>query len=255
MIKRLHLKVAAATLATVSMLACERGPQSSDSVSLTVPGRSSATPWVAASGSFGATNAGGTDVFVAVSRDAGQTFSSPTLVNAIAGEAFLGGEFPPRVALTARSGSKDTEVAVLWTTRGAAPEIKTARSRDGGRTFEPPVTLQANGAAGTRGWPALTLNQHGTAHSIWLDHRGMAAAITHGAGNHPGHRAAVPQDGVAAAQESGLYYAAVVGLRRGNKSSPRACATAARPRWPLARTARFTPRGVTFTRGTFATWR
>ena len=213
MIKRLHLKIAAATLATVSMLACERGAQSSDSVALTVPGRSSATPWVAASESFvavtfGATNASGTDVFVAVSRDAGQTFSSPTLVNAIAGEARLGGEFPPRVALTARAGSKDPEVAVLWTARGTSTEIKTARSRDGGRTFDAPVTLQANGAAGTRGWPALTLDQHGTAHSIWLDHRGMAAASTHGAGDHPGHRAAVPQEGVAAAQKSGLYYAA-----------------------------------------------
>ena len=39
----------------------------------------------------------------------------------------------------------------------------------------------------------------------------MAAASTHSAGNHPGHRAAVPQDGVAAAQKSGLYYAAAGG--------------------------------------------
>jgi hypothetical protein len=219
MINRLHLKIAAASLAVVSMLACGRGTQSSAPVSLTLPGRSSATPWVAASGSFvavafGATNASGTDVFVAVSRDAGRTFSSPNLVNAIAGEARLGGEFPPRVALTARDGPKDPEVAVLWTARGTSTEIKTARSRDGGRTFDTPVTLQAIGAAGTRGWPALTLDQQGTAHSIWLDHRGMAATA-HSEGNHPGHRAAVPQDGVAAAQKSGLYYASAGGASTG----------------------------------------
>ena len=95
MINRRHLKIAAASLCVVSMLTCGRGAQSSEPVSLAVPGRSSATPWVAASGSFvavafGATNASGTDVFVAVSRDAGLTFSSPTPVNAIAGEARLG---------------------------------------------------------------------------------------------------------------------------------------------------------------------
>ena len=64
---------------------------------------------------------------------------------------------------------------MLWTARGETTEIRTARSRDGGRTFEPPVTLQAAGAAGDRGWPALALDARGTAHAIWLDHRGLAA--------------------------------------------------------------------------------
>jgi hypothetical protein len=218
--ERVHVRIAALALATVSILACGRTGPSSGPIALTVPGKSTATPWVAASGSFvavafGATNAGATDIFVAVSRDAGRTFAAPTLVNSIAGEGRLGGELPPRVALSASNGSKEPEVAVVWTARGTSTEIKAARSRDGGKTFEPPVTLQNSGAPGMRGWPALTIDPHGTAHSIWLDHRGMTPTAEHGAGNHSGHRSDVPQDGVAMAQKSGLFYAAASGPSTG----------------------------------------
>jgi hypothetical protein len=174
-----------------------------------MPGRAGATPWVAASGSFvavawGATNAEGTDVVVAVSEDAGRTFAAPVRVNLVAGEAHLGGEFPPRVALTPRAGSTQPDIAVLWTSRAGTTEIKSARSRDGGRTFEAPQVLQAAAAPGTRGWPALTLDRNGTAHSIWLDHRGLAAGNTSESG-HDKHRGT--HDGVAMAQKSGLFYA------------------------------------------------
>src|SRR5687768_3459587 len=71
-----------------------------------VPGRSNATPSIAASGSFvavawGASAEGKADVFVAVSRDAGTTFAAPVRVNRIPGEARLSGEMPPRVGLYA----------------------------------------------------------------------------------------------------------------------------------------------------------
>ena len=51
-------------------------------------GRSNSTPWVAAAGSFvavawGATTAGKTDVFLAVSRDGGLTFGAPVQVNTV----------------------------------------------------------------------------------------------------------------------------------------------------------------------------
>ena len=217
---RRHVRIAALALTAVSIVACGRSGSSSGPIALTVPGRSTATPWVAASGSFvavafGATNAGATDVFVAVSRDAGRTFAPPTLVNAIAGEGRLGGELPPRVAVSATNGAKDPEVALVWTTRGTSTEIKASRSRDGGRTFEPPLTLQSSGAPGMRGWPALAIDPHGTAHSIWLDHRGMVPTGEHSAANHRGHRSALPQDGVAMAQKSGLFYAAASGPSTG----------------------------------------
>ena len=135
-----------------------------------------------------------------------------------------------------------------------ATAIKTARSRDGGRTFEPPVALQAADAAGDRGWPSLALDSRGTAHAIWLDHRGLAAARAAGASRD--HRSGAAHDGVAMAQKSGLYYAA--GTRhaaRPSASWPRASATAARPRWPSAPVRRCMPRGGTSTRATSATSR
>lgn len=184
-------------------------PPATNVASLAVKGRSNTTPWVAAAGDFvavawGASAAGETDVFVAVSRDAGDTFGAPIQVNTVAGEAFLGGELPPRVALVP-AGSADPEIAVLWTARGDATELKAARSHDGGRTFDAPITLQSAGAPGDRGWPALAVDSEGTAHAIWLDHRGLAAGGA--AAGHGGHQSGAAHDGVAMAQKSGLYYA------------------------------------------------
>jgi hypothetical protein len=183
------------------------------SPALDVPGRPDSTPWVAAAGSFvavawGASIDGKTDVFIAVSRDGGTTFRSPIKVNTVSGEARLGGELPPRVALLSKRGSPTPEIVVLWTARGTATEIKAARSNDGGRTFGAPRTLQSSGAAGDRGWPAVAFDDRGNVHAIWLDHRELAARRTPAAG-HADHRNATAHDGVAMAQKSGLYYAAV----------------------------------------------
>jgi hypothetical protein len=184
-----------------------------DTLTLGVPGRSNATPWIAADGRFvavawGATAAGKTDVFVAVSRDSGRTFAPPVQVNTVAGEARLGGELPPRVAIASHPGTTAPEVVVLWTARAGATEIKMARSADGGLTFAQPVVLQSRGAAGDRGWTALSLDRRGAVHAIWLDHRELAAGRANDAARtHREHGAG--HDGVAMAQKSGLYYAAV----------------------------------------------
>ena len=53
--------------------------------------------------------------------------------------------------------------------RSGRRDLATAAGRS-----RPPVTLQSAGAAGDRGWPALALDKRGTAHAIWLDHRGLA---------------------------------------------------------------------------------
>ena len=182
------------------------------SPALDVPGRPDSTPWVAAAGSFvavawGASIDGKSDVFVAVSRDSGTTFGPPVQVNTVSGEARLGGELPPRVALLSKRRSPAPEIVVLWTARGKTTEIKAARSGDGGRTFGAPRTLQSSGAAGDRGWPAVAFDDNGNVHAIWLDHREMAARRASGASHD--HRSAAAQDGVAMAQNSGLYYASV----------------------------------------------
>ena len=179
-------------------------------LTLAVDGRSNQTPWAAASGRFvvvawGAQPAeGGADVFVAVSRDGGETFGAPVQVNREPGTARLGGELPPRVALEPRPGAEVPGIVVAYGARTATgTAIMTARSSDGGRSFEPPRALQASAAAGDRGWHALALDAAGTAHVMWLDHRGLAGG---GARDHRQHEADAV-DGVAMAERSGLYYA------------------------------------------------
>jgi hypothetical protein len=191
-----------------------------------IPGRADATPWIAASGSWvavtwGATANGKSDVFVAVSRDSGATFAAPVQVNAVAGEARLGGELPPRVALAAARGNAPPDIAVVWNARGESTQVKVARSRDGGKTFTAPVALQSPTAAGDRGWPAVALDAQARVHAIWLDHRGMAAKP---AAATPAHAPGTAHDGAAMAQKSSLYYASLAGTAaREREITPGVC--------------------------------
>ena len=202
------------SIATLNSHAAQRAAAPFD-----IAGRSSSAPWVAADGQFvavawGASADGRSDVFVAVSHDGGQIFGAPVRVNRIEGEARVGGEFPPRVAV--RSGGLDTSpvIVVLWPALGRTTAIKTARSDDAGRTFGEPQILQTPDADGDRGWPALALDQNGTTHAIWLDHRGLAD----GADDGPAHGTGTqPHDGVAMAQRSGLYIASTPASNAGER--------------------------------------
>ena len=213
--------VAFLAILVAAVLVVQAAPPA-DIVSLAVPGRSNSTPSVAAAGSFvavawGASSAGKSDVYLAVSNNSGQSFGEPVRVNTVAGEARLGGELPPRVALFSTGKSAAPEIAVVWTTRSeTATELKLSRSRDGGRTFERAATLQSPGSAGDRGWPALAIDDQGGAHAIWLDHRGLAAARTSGAA-HAGHRAGTAMDGAAMAERSSLFYAAAGAASSGER--------------------------------------
>jgi hypothetical protein len=204
--------------ASVAVLAARDGAAT---VMLRVPDRANATPWIAASGNFVAVAWGASaaakmaDVYVAVSRDGGQTFGAPVQVNTVAGEGRLGGELPPRVSLARRSGGADPEIVVLWNARGPVTSIKLSKSRDGGKTFDAPIALSSADAVGDRGWPSLTVDGRGTPHAIWVDHRGLATTRREGA-THTTHKHGsgvagsndrVTHDGVAMAQKSGLYYA------------------------------------------------
>ena len=176
---------------------------------LAIPNRANSTPWVAAKGPFvavawGAAANGKGDIYLATSRDGGQSFSTPARVNAIEGDARISGEIAPRVALLARSGVPEPLITVTWNAKDGTTQIRTARSRDGGRTFVDEMNLQTKGAIGDRGWQASAIDASGTLHTIWLDHRAMAASKA--AGDHSEHKG--EHDGVAMAQNSGLYYAA-----------------------------------------------
>ena len=196
-----------ATAAGVALDASQPAPAAGPPLTLAVPGRANATPWIAAQGShlavvWAATASGKSDIFVATSANAGAAFGAPVQVNTVAGDGRMNGEIPPRVALRARPGSTP-EVVVAWNAKDQGTEIKVARSVDGGATFSAPVSLQAPGAAGDRGWHALALDDQGVAHVLWLDHRGLAEPK----GQHA-MSASGEHDGVAMAQKSSLYYAA-----------------------------------------------
>jgi hypothetical protein len=189
----------------VVVVTAELAPRAEQSAAVTLglPGRANATPWVAASGSFVAivwssAADGKSDVMLGVSRDGGRSFAAPVRVNAEVGDVRAGGEIPPRVVLSPRGGGSDPDITVVWNAKDDVTGIKSAKSSDGGRTFAAPTSLQRPGAAGDRGWHASTFDARGTLHTIWLDHRGLAADKT---GGHKGQH-----DGVAMAQKSSLYY-------------------------------------------------
>ena len=130
--------------------------QSRPDLTLAVDGATNQTPWVAASGSlvavaWAATAAGKADIYTAISRDGGLTFSPPVRVNSVAGKARVNGELPPRVAVVPRPGAAEPEIIVVWNAKSDVAQVKIARSRDGGRTFGAPTPLQSAGAEGERG--------------------------------------------------------------------------------------------------------
>lgn len=210
-----------ATLGLVwSLPAGERAATPPPIRQLSVRGAASANPSIDAQGTFvavawGATRAaGGTDVYVAVSEDAGATFREAVRANAEPGEARLGAERPP-VVVVVPGRKRVPDVAVLWTAGRSDTLLKLARSTDGGRSFGAPRLVHAAGVRGNRGWASMAADAAGGLHVVWLDHRDTAGASTTGMTHVHGTAASAPtaapaaRDGVAAAQRSGLYYASV----------------------------------------------
>jgi hypothetical protein len=210
------MAVSIRSLAILFAVAVGVPPAIAADVSLTVPGRGNATPSIAAEASFvtvawgASTSDGVTDVFAAVSRNAGQTFGSPVRVNDVAGDARLNGEQPPQVGLVRRPG-RDPEIIVVWTSKGdAGTKLLHARSVDGGRTFGRSALVPGTDAPGNRGWQAINIEATGRVDVVWLDHRELASN-TAMATTHHEHASSQKPDGVAMAQKSKLYIASLDG--------------------------------------------
>ena len=89
---------------------------------------------------------GATDIYAAWSADGGRTFGGPVRVNDVAGDASVGGEQPPHVALVPRPGGEPS-IVVVWTAkRKEGTRILSARSDDAGASFG-----RAPAAGGRRG--------------------------------------------------------------------------------------------------------
>jgi hypothetical protein len=209
------IAVTAAMLAVVGTWAglAAQGRTAAAVHQLGIKGAANAYPSIAARGAFVAvawgvsTEGDGADVYAAVSSNGGATFAAPVRVTAERGEARLGAERPPVVAVVPAGGGTPG-VAVLWTAGRGNSTLKLARSGDGGRTFGRPQEIQSPGARGNRGWASMTATDDGALHVVWLDHRDTAAASgASGASHQHGASATRSADGVAAAQRSGLYYA------------------------------------------------
>ena len=143
-------------------------------VMLGVSGRANAAASVAAAGkvaivAWAATAPGGsTDIYAARSGDGGRTFGAPVRVNDVAGDASVGGEQPPHVALVSRASGAPS-VIVVWTAkRKEGTRILSARSDDGGATFGKARPLAGGEAAGNRGWEAIATDRDGRVVSVWL---------------------------------------------------------------------------------------
>jgi hypothetical protein len=166
-------------------------PPDDGPVTIAVAGRANAHVSIAARdalvvAAWGATRDGAADVYAAVSRDGGRSFGAPVRVNATPGEAAVGGERAPRVAIALREG--EPVIGVLWTAKAPAasatapadalkpgPVIRLAESTDAGRTFAAPIDLSGRDAPGIRGWAALAAGADGAWYAAWLDGRAEAA--------------------------------------------------------------------------------
>jgi hypothetical protein len=208
--------LAACAMLAMTLAGCSSAKEPEPQV-LAISGMANATPSIAASGDFvtvawGASDASGsTDVYAAVSRDGGATFSPPVRVNDEDGGANLNGEQPPRVTLTDRADGAPG-IAVVWTAKTAeGTRLLLSRSQDGGRSFGSDFVVPGTEAAGNRGWQSSVV-AGGRVNVLWLDHREMAAGSTIATSHHE-HAASAEgtRDGVAMAQKSKLYFATADG--------------------------------------------
>ncbi|MGE4056840.1 MAG: sialidase family protein [Vicinamibacterales bacterium] len=187
-------------------------------VELGVPGRANANVSVASDGDFliaawsAAEPEGAADIFTAVSRDGGRTFSDPVRVNSEPGTARVSGEQPPRLVL-AKQANADPVVSLIWTASGEdGTRLLTSQSVDGARTFEPSELVPGTDAPGNRGWESLTAFGNGIVAAAWLDHRQHAQNSDVASTHHHHDAAADPnEEGVAMAARSQLYFAAFDG--------------------------------------------
>jgi hypothetical protein len=201
--------------AAVTFAAAAQTMPAQTPVSLSVEARANANPSIAASGSFvavtwSAATVSAMDVYAALSRDGGKTFSAPVRVNDVAGDARVNSELPPRIVLIPSTAKGAVpSMVVVWTTKGAkGTRIVSARSSDGGKTFSAAKDIPGSDAEGSRGWQSVAVDAKGRVLVMWLDHR--EAGMMH----HDSSKTSAPApkaDPTERAALSKLYFASLDG--------------------------------------------
>lgn len=112
------------------------------------------------------------DVMLAHLDVEGKLKGAPARVNPKVGEATAWRGDAPTVSV-----APDGNIYVGWTARVAAQEhaadIYLSTSRDGGRTFEPPVKVNDDGKAVGHGMHSLAVARDGRVYIAWLDERNV----------------------------------------------------------------------------------
>lgn len=117
-------------------------------------------------------------LIVRYSDDKGRHFSFPVRVNTAPERIAADGENRPTIAF-----STSGEIYVSWTQsleQAYAGHIRFSRSRDGGRTFSAPITVNDNRDPISHRFQAMTVDPRGNIHLAWLDRRDQSAAKARG---------------------------------------------------------------------------
>lgn len=105
----------------------------------------------------------------------GAQASAPVRVNPEAGNATAWRGDPPSIAV-----APDGTLHVLWTARIAAKghgnNLFLSSSRDGGKSFEPPVKVDDAEKPTRHGMHSLAVDKDGRVHLAWLDERNLSHA-------------------------------------------------------------------------------
>lgn len=108
-------------------------------------------------------------VLVRHSDDLGKTFSTPARVNPEPERVAADGENRPKLAF-----GLGGEIYLSWSRSGERPfsgDVRFAHSRDGGKTFSAPVTVNDDRAPIGHRFDALIVDGAGRVHLMWLDKR------------------------------------------------------------------------------------
>lgn len=112
------------------------------------------------------------DVMLARVDGEGQMKGAPVRINPKAGEATAWRGDPPTVAV-----ASDGTIYVGWTARVSAPvyanDLYLSVSRDGGRSFEPPVRVNDDGKAVAHAMHSLAVGADNRIYLAWLDERNV----------------------------------------------------------------------------------
>jgi hypothetical protein len=115
---------------------------------------------------------------VASSDDLGASYSPAVRVNAEPEVIETNGENRPKIALAG-----DGMIYVSWTTKlegRFTGEIRFSRSLDGGRSFEPPRTMNDDGLLVGHRFESLEVDAAGDVYLAWIDKRDLEAAKARG---------------------------------------------------------------------------